>query len=1555
MLAGRSRGASAIGPRQSSGPAPLSFAQQRLWFLQQVEPHNPFYNVAATVRLRGPLQRDVLEKAIHEIIRRHEILRTRFQQTAAEPVQIVNQQSAWRLAYTDLRAQPDQRRDVAAREIAIADADQPFDLTGDSLVRTRLICLEPNHHLLVLVLHHIICDGWSMNVFRSELTQLYAAYSAGQPSPLADLELQYADYAAWQREWLPAQVGFDDHLRYWVSQLADNPGTLELPRDYARTDQSDFDGANAARQLPPILIDQLERFALAERGTLFMGLLAAWKLLLSKYTGQTDICVGAPIANRRFAELEPSIGMFVNTLALRTDLSGDLTFRQLFARVREVFLQAEAHRDVPLEKLVEQLQPARDPRQTPLFNTLFVMQDMPSFSLESGDLQVTEIDLGIGQRTHYDLTLNTTVNSGRADLLLVYRSELFQRDTIQRWMETYEALLTAAVAEPNRPLSDLPVPNEDERRQLIVQWNQTNAAFPNACIHELISNQARRTPRAIAVECAGEQLTYLELEQRATWLARLLHQRGAASNRAVAIFLPRTPDIIVAMLGVLKAGAAYLVCDPTYPTRRVVSMLRDADADVVITDTSMADIDLEVGNIVAMDAELQSVVSVLDSPIPTCAKPNDLAYLVYTSGSSGAPKAVEVPHRGLVNHAIHFAKRMRVGPGSRQIQNLSLSFDASAEEIFPTLIGGGTIVMNPTPAEMTAAQLLEFCQQKRVDTLHVVAPMWHHLVEVLQQRGPELFAGLKTVVTGADTIGSRALAQWCRHLGKSLRMLFVYGVTEATIATTIYEVPGEFDDNQRVPIGKPIANHRVYVLDRHQQPVPLGAVGELYIGGVGVAQGYLRRPQLTKSRFLDDPFHHVPGSRMYRTGDRARWRADGELEFQGRIDEQLKVSGYRIEPGEIESALMALETVTTARVIGHEDQSGRRLVGYVVPAVGRSPTPMELRAAVAAQLPRHMVPAAIVLLDEIPLTPNGKVDEAALPSPEWGNEGPGAVLPRNHAEAMFANIWADLLGLQQVSVDANFFALGGDSILSLQVVSRANAAGWQVTPKQMLEHQTIAGLAAVAVPATTFTEPIVVTGYSPLSPIQRQFFDEDLAEPHFFHQGVLLNVLGPIGTDVIQQAWTAVVEHHDVMCSLFAIEHGLWRQHFTGQSAGADRLQHSDLAAVSDGDLPEEIVRISQRIQADLDFQRGPIAAAAYFDLGDNRAARLFLVAHHLVVDAVSWRILIGDLQRACQQIINHVPIELPPKTTSFKTWVERLEQAARDPQLHEQAAYWLDMPADDSVPMDAKSVDNCVFDVDQVVITLDANITRTLLTDAQQAYRTRVDEFLLAALARTLADWRGTRRVRVDCERHGRDYPFTDVDLSRTVGWCTACVPVELELPDKIDQDRPDALLCTVKEQLRAVLSHGIDYGLARWLAPDRDLRERVTRLAQAEISFNYLGRLDASNASADGEALFSLAKEPLGPFSHGNNRRWHLLEMIAYIQNDEMHIKLFYNRRLYHHDTMIGFLDALANWLDVLTKHCLDPVAGRFTPSDFPLADADQDDLATLTRLLGESDDRR
>jgi amino acid adenylation domain-containing protein/non-ribosomal peptide synthase protein (TIGR01720 family) len=934
--------------------------------------------------------------------------------------------------------------------------------------------------------------------------------------------------------------------------------------------------------------------------------------------------------------------------------------------------------------------------------------------------------------------------------------------------------------------------------------------------------------------------------------------------------------------------------------------------------------------------------------------PDNLAYLVYTSGSSGDPKAVEVPHRGLMNHAIHLAKRMGIEPGDRQIQNLSLNFDASAEEIFPTLIAGGTVVVNPAPSEMTAAQLLEFCQQHRVDILHVVAPMWHQLVEVLQQQGPQLFAGLKTVVTGADSMSSAALATWCRFLGARLRLLFIYGVTEATITTTIFEVPPEFTAGQRVPIGKPIANHRVYVLDRHFQPVPIGAVGELFIGGVGVARGYRHRHKLSESKFLDDPFPDVPGSRMYRTGDHARWRSDGNLEFLGRVDEQLKVRGYRIEPGEIESVLSSLETVAVARVIARQDRAGRRLVAYVVPAAGHSPTPAELRSAAADLLPQHMVPAAFVLLPKLPLSPGGKVDLSALPAPEWfaapADQHP--VAPRTDAEAVLAKIWADLLQVDQVSVEANFFELGGDSILSLQVVGRASAAGLQITPKQLLQHQTIAELAAVAQPAPAAAAPAVVTGDSPLSPIQRQFFAADLAQPNHFNQGVLLSVNALIAADVIEQAWATVVAHHDTLCSLFAEEDGRWQQRFTGQPNGADRVSRVDLAAVSDGDLPAEIKKLGRQIQSRLDPQRGPIAAAAYLDLGERRAARLLLAIHHLVVDAVSWRILIEDLHHACQQLVTQTSVTLPPKTTSFKTWVERLHKLARDPQLHQQAAHWLRMSDVARLPMDSELAENRAADVDQVVYVLSAHETHALLTDVQLAYRTRIDEVLLAALAQALSAWSGAHHLRIDCERHGRDHTFADVDVSRTVGWFTSYVPVAIDVPRQYGPERhgpnqagPAALLCAVKEQLRAVPQQGMGYGLARWLAPD--LRQDMARLSPADISFNYLGQLDASAAD---DGLFSLATEPIGPLSHGDNRRWHLLEVIAHVQNGRLHVELTYNRQCHHRETMRSLLDGFASHLGELIQHCLDPAAGQFTASDFPLAGADQEDLATLTRLLND-----
>jgi amino acid adenylation domain-containing protein len=910
--------------RSQAGPAPLSFAQQRLWFLDQLVPGNPFYNIPAVLRIRAPLDAAVLERSLNEIVRRHEILRTTFVPVNGEPVQVVAPALRLALPLVDLRDRPAAEREAEAGRLATAEARRLFDIAQGPLLRATLLRLDAADHVLLLTMHHIVSDGWSMGLLLRELTALYDAFAVGRPSPLPELPLQYADFAVWQRAWLQGPV-LNAQLAYWRRQLAGLPA-LQLPTDRPRPPVQAFRGAFQPLQLPPALTAALKALSQREGTTLFMTLLAAFKTLLFRYTGQDDVVVGSPIAGRTRAEIEGLIGFFVNSLVLRTDLSGDPPFREALGRVREVALGAYAHQDLPFERLVEELQPARDLSRNPLFQVTFQLLNTPSAPRPTADPDVPPLDVQRGTSI-FDVAF--TLWEGPQGLTggLEYDTDLFDAGTIERMAGHIETLLAGAVADPNQRLSELPLLTDRERHQLLVTWNATAVDHPDdRCVHELFEAQAAATPGAVSVLGDGLEVSYAELNGRANQLARRLRRLGVEPGVLVGICLERSVEMVVALLGVLKSGGAYVPLDPYYPTRRLATMLEDSQAPVLLTQRRLlAGLPAPGAQTLCLDTEWHGVASESVENLASTATADDLAYVIYTSGSTGQPKGVMIPHRALTNHMLWMRLTFPLTETDAVVQRTPFSFDASVWEFYAPLLAGARLVLPRAERRQDTAELVRAMALHGVTTLQLVPSL---LRTLLEEPGLEACTRLSRVFCGGEALPVELQERFYVRLPATLHNL--YGPTEATIDATFFV--GRSDARRRtVPIGRPIANTWIYLLDRRLQPVPIGIPGELYIGGQGLARGYLNQPALTAERFIPDPFSAAPGARLYKTGDLARYGPDGNIEFLGRIDHQVKVRGFRIELDEVEAVLSRHPGVREAAVLAREDVPGdQRLLAYVV-------------------------------------------------------------------------------------------------------------------------------------------------------------------------------------------------------------------------------------------------------------------------------------------------------------------------------------------------------------------------------------------------------------------------------------------------------------------------------------------------------------------------------------------------------------------------------------------------------------------------------------------------
>ncbi|HEX2094412.1 MAG TPA: amino acid adenylation domain-containing protein [Longimicrobiaceae bacterium] len=1079
LCAGEADGAPPIVPVPRDRPLPLSFAQQRLWFVEQLDPGDPVYNLPVALRLRGRLDAQVLERALTEIVRRHEVLRTVFRSTGSGEVeQVVLDPYSFVLRRTHLGGSVETERDAGVRELAREEAGAPFDLARGPLLRGTLVRMGDEDSVLLFTMHHIVSDEWSVPVLVREVSALYGAFSRGEPSPLPELPVQYADYAAWQREWLQGER-LERQLSYWRGRLAGLPPLLELPTDRPRPVVAGARGGTRRLSLPAEVVDALRSLGRREGTTLFMTLLAGFQALLARYSGQGDVSVGIPVAGRTRVEVEGLIGFFVNTLVIRADLSDDPTVRELLSRGRERMLEAQTHQELPFERLVDELKVERSFSHTPLFQVMFTLADRGGATLRLGEVEVEEMRTGTGSSA-FDLSLLLAEEDGGVSGIVEYRTELWEASTVDRMMEHFGVLLAGMAAWPDGRVSTIPLLAPAERRRVVEEWNDTRCEFPrDRCLHELFAEQARRTPDAPAAVSAHEVLTYAELDARATRLARSLRHLGVCPEVRVGICVERGTHFAVAVLAVLRAGGAYVPLDPAYPADRLAYLLQDSGARLLLSQEALAGrLPATPARTLLLDAEPEAISAESAEPLESGAGPENLAYVIYTSGSTGKPKGVAVAHRPVVNYAVDIAARFGLTPRDRSLQFASPGFDVVVEELFPAWLSGGAVVFSGGDL-FSPPELLRVLERHGVTWFELPTAYWHEWVHELAHTGLRLPECVRFVIVGGERVSPERLADWAR-LG--LPLVHVFGLTEtACTSATLRLEPG--DDGSRwpnLPVGTPTGNVRLYVLDARLQPVPVGVPGELYIGGEGLARGYLGRPDLTAEKFVPDLFSAEPGARVYRTGDRVRWLADGTLEFLGRLDHQVKLRGFRIETGEIEAALTASPEVREALVMVREDTPGeRRLVAYVVPAAGYTAEAHglrrasreervgagELRERLGRELPEYMVPSAFIFLDELPLTSNGKIDRRALPAPDGSLAAAGReyVAPRSATEEVLAGIWADTLRVERVGVRDDFFALGGHSLLATRVLSRARQTLRVEIPVRVLfETPTVAELAAAA-------------------------------------------------------------------------------------------------------------------------------------------------------------------------------------------------------------------------------------------------------------------------------------------------------------------------------------------------------------------------------------------------------------------------------------------------------------------------------------------------------------
>ncbi|WOH53418.1 non-ribosomal peptide synthetase [Bradyrhizobium sp. sBnM-33] len=1503
--------------------ATLSHAQERLWFLWNLDPGGTAYTVASTIRLKGKLDHTALSQAIAEIVQRHEVLRTTFVATDGRARQIIHNALSVDIRHEDLRG----RSKEHAAEVRRSELGKPFDLVNGPLLRAVLLQVADDAHELLLLAHHIVVDGWSLDVMLEELAGLYRngiGHDAGRPPvPM----MQYADFAVWQRNWL-AGGERDRQLAYWRAKLGDAHPVLALQHDRPRLATQSHAGDTIGLAIDGALAARLREIAAKYRVSVFMLLLGAYQALLYRYTGQSDLRIGVPVAGRRHAQLERLIGCFVNTLVLRAEIADEATFPNLLRQVKDAVIEALSHQDLPFEMLVDGLRPERNGGHNPLFQAKFNYMTAPR-GFDGVEGLTAEVDIMDLAGSHFDLALDVVDGVGSMKATFNYATDLFDSPTIARLAAQFGSMLRQIAEDAERRISDFVI--DDANRQAVPS---ETAVFGFTDVVGLHRASTADRQAAVAIRCGSETLTFTELERKSNRVAHMLAGKGVTREVPVALWIERSPAFVIALLGVLKAGGAYVPLDPKWPLERISRILKDGGIEIVLAAGDKL-AEARALDCAVLDAEAEAAREETSSvPPDNVIHPAQTAYVIYTSGSTGTPKGVAVSHGALANYVQALLQRLQPQHLASMAMVSTVAADLGHTVLFGALASGATLHLLPPEVVFDADAFAKAMRDGEVGILKIVPSHLRGLLKA--SRSADLLPSDALILGGEAS--DPALLNEIRQLRPQCRILNHYGPTETTIGAVTHEC-GPAGETGAIPIGLPIANLRAHVLDDALNEVPIGVSGELYIGGAGVARGYLGEAGLTAERFVPDPFGPA-GERLYRTGDRVRCDRAGRLIFVGRGDDQIKLRGYRIELGEVGRAIKALQGIDDAVVIARafgDSAERQELVAYCVPAMGVTPKPDAIKQQLAAVVPEYMLPSHTIILQRLPLTPNGKVDRKALPDPAADVVATNYSVPLGETEEQIAAVWREVLGRERIGRNDNFFELGGDSILSLQIIARLRKRGIRLTPKQVFGQQTVAGLAAVAAVATApaarkersaaKASTNAATGMRHLLPILTRFFGEDIGNRNHWNQSVLLVPQARMDWETLRRALMAIVDHHDALRLQFKQVDGAWQ---------AEQGAPSELLWIrTDVEDATEVTAIASAAQESLSLSSGPLLRAVAMDLADS-SQRLLIVIHHLVVDGVSWRVLLEDLASAYDQLKQGAVVTLPPKSESYASWGERLHSYGTTRELADELPFWLGCAAGPSLPCDDDhgGIDR-VGDGEEVSLVFDTEVTSRLLQEASSAYRTQVNDLMLASLARAVSRWSQRDGVTVELEGHGREDIFPGADISRTVGWFTTAFPVRL--PGGSGDDA--SLIKTVKERLRAIPNRGLGYGVLRYLGSE-DQRSALARLAEPQVVFNYLGRFDGNVGAS---SLFGFAPENAAASRSATAplRGW--LNITGLVREGRLHLSFGYGRKRYRRETVERLAKLYEAALRELVAHCCGGAFG-LTPSDVALSGLDQADLDRL-----------
>lgn len=1505
---------SVIKPFKESGAFITTPMQKKIYFMEHFQNIGTTYNVSIGLKITGKYYPDKIQRTFQKLVDRHEALRTNFSTENGEIKQIVHPT----LKVNMELIRPDVEEQIVRQFI------RPFNLETDTLIRMAINEISESECILFLDTHHIVTDRISVKILLDDFFSLY------EEKEIALLSVQYKDFAIWHEKQKEERY-YLEHEAYWKNQLKGDLPILEFPTDFSRPKIQSYQGAALPFEVNGPLLDQLKKLAHKNNTTLYMVLLAAFQVLLYKYSGQEDIIIGTPVAGRYHPDVGKTVGMFVNTLPIRSFPASQKSFTSFLNETKKTAVDAIKHQSYPIEEILQDLKVIKDPSRNPLFDMVFVMQNMGLNGLEIDDLNIKEIPI-LSNTAKFDLTLEAIETVDTIAFNVEYCRDLFKENTINRLIHHYENILKEIIERPSQLLSSINILSEEERQELLFQFNDTARKFPNKTIHQLFEEKVAETPEAIALLFENKQMTYTDLNQKANDVAATLVQAGIGRGDYVGVFLKRGFEMVIGTIGILKAGAAYVPIDPGLPKMRFDHIITSLEIKVLI-------INEELSNIAKDRSEGEKPIALLINPLKLSKQnhkgeilfdrvnPEDNAYVIFTSGSTGVPNGVKVSHRSVVNLIDWFNREFQIGPTDRVLFVTSLSFDLSVYDIFGMLAAGGSVRIVPDKELRNPIKLLETLSNDPITIWDSAPAAFGQIIPFLHNaeiRGSKL----RYVFLSGDWI-PLSTAEIIESAFPYAKLISLGGATEATVWSNFYRVDQVQPEWTSIPYGKPIQNAQYYILNKDGQPCPIGVHGELYIAGDCLSQGYVNSIQLNEERFLTNPFVESQEARMYKTGDKARWFEDGNIEFLGRIDFQVKIRGYRIELGEIQSVLSKHDEIKEAYVLTKENKLGENaLCSYIIS--DRKIMPSELRAYLEERIPEYMIPSYFIILDAFPVTSNGKLDRKALPEPDALIDfGQQYVAPKNEKEEILVSIWENLLGVERIGTHDNFFALGGDSIKAIQAAARLDKYKLKMEINDLFKFPTISAISPHVKENSREVFQGIVEGDIHASPVQSWFFEQEFKEPHHFNQAFLIQAKNGLDTHKVQKVFDRLVEHHDALrIGIHKVDDGIGLYNH-GLSVKAPKVSVYDLT--NEMNVETLIEKEAEKLQNSIDFGHPPYMKIGQFET--SYGSYLLIVVHHLIIDGVSWRILFEDFVNGYKNLSEEKEISLPSKMDSFKMWTNKLKEYCKSKELEAELPYWYELKRDEPGPLPKEFHDVTVpiqnISANTIGFQLNQHYTENLLKNAGQTFNTDVETILLTALSLSVYDWISHTKIVVTVEGHGRESIIEDIKIDRTIGWFTSMFPLLLT----IDPNKGIGYqIKQVKEQRMKVPNGGIGYGLLKYNSSQSMQNIDI----QPEICFNYLGQFDHE---LDGNAI-TLSDLPIGNNVSFHAQRVYSLNFNSYVKQDHFVFLLEYSNQEYSDSTMNVFLNSFKQHLLNLIDYCIN-VETELTPSDLTFKDFDIDEL--------------